>query len=237
MTSFASVRNLVHRAGGRTVLEVESLLLESGTIHALLGHNGAGKTTLLRLLSGIDKPTNGDIRLGFAASDLIICFQRPYLFRGTVRHNVEYGLRARAMRIAEKHVNKILDQLGVAELLTRNARELSSGESQRVALARALVCRPHGLLLDEPTANLDTPSVSAIEGAIRAFCADGATVVIATHMIECVKRLQARVHRMDSGRIVDQNANELQMSPLDLTKAASLSLTCVAGSGEATYVR
>ena len=202
------IEGLMHRIGDRCVLDLESLRLTGGTVYALIGHNGAGKTTLLRILAGLDKPTEGALRLHIDNRDVILCFQQPHLFYGSVARNIEYGLRLRGRRM-DAAAQEVIGQLGLRPFLDRNARGLSSGETQRVALARALVCRPKLLLLDEPLANLDAVSAEAIERQIRAFRSNGGSVVCATHIAESVYRLAAEVLAIDHGRLVEAQINNV----------------------------
>ena len=134
---------------GRVVVEVEAIEVRAGEVLALLGPNGAGKSTLMRLLAGLEKPERGrlyykgravepgDRELRAAA---VAVLQRPYLWRGTVRYNVEYGLRVRGIPAAERRsrAGAALDTLGARELEDVPVNALSGGEAQRVALARAL---------------------------------------------------------------------------------------------------
>ena len=152
--------------GGRQVLRDVTLELQRNHVLAVLGPNGAGKSTLFRILLLIEEADSGRVLLdgrevGPRDSDarrrIAGVFQRPWLFRGTVRANVAYGLRARSMsrNAVRDAVAPVLEALGLAQFADRSIDSLSGGEAQRVALARALVLRPDVLLLDEPTANLD----------------------------------------------------------------------------------
>src|SRR5207247_1968374 len=95
--------------------------------------------------------------------------QRPILFRGTVRDNLEFGLRARGIRRTE--VNRLIEnvaaRLGIARLLQRQRRGLSDGEVQRVAVARSLVIEPDVLLLDEPASSADRAAAQTLYRALE----------------------------------------------------------------------
>jgi len=152
--------------GARQALRDVSLDLQRNRVLAVLGPNGAGKSTLFRILLLIEDADRGRVLLDGrevgpqdtdARRRIAGVFQRPWLFRGTVRANAAYGLRARGMSRREvgDAVAPVLDALGLEQLADRPVDSLSGGEAQRVALARALVLQPDVLLLDEPTANLD----------------------------------------------------------------------------------
>jgi molybdopterin-binding protein len=181
---------------------------------AVLGPNGSGKSTLFRLLLLLEQPDSGVLRFGgkeLRAGDLETrrrmagVFQQPYLFSGTVRKNVEYGLRARGVTEEERteRVDRALRDLGLAELTERNVRQLSGGEAQRVALARTLVLDPEVLLLDEPTANLDVTVQRQFRADLaRVVRAHARSVILITHDPADAFALADRIAVMQEGRIV-----------------------------------
>jgi tungstate transport system ATP-binding protein len=196
---------------GRAILDLAALAIAARRVTAVIGSNGAGKSTLLRLLAFLLAPNRGTVTFagapvawhGAALSALrrrvTYVGAAPYLFHGSVRHNVAFGLRARGRRDPAA-VRRALDAVGAAPLLERAAGTLSSGETQRVALARALACAPEVLLFDEPTANVDRASVPLIESALARLPAEGCTVVFATHDADQAQRLADAVIRLDAGR-------------------------------------
>lgn len=156
---------------------------------------------------------------------MVMVFQKPALFKASVWGNVAYGLLIRmplhkrfherftrlsqGLRIMTKQsevqerVKRVLETVELSGFERRDALTLSGGEAQRVALARALVVDPEILFLDEPTANLDPRNVAIIESVIRDINRAGTTVVLATHNIGQVKRLQGRAALLLGGRIVE----------------------------------
>ena len=219
--------------GARTVLHIDKLNVGPGEVLGLLGPTGAGKSTLLRLLAAVESLTAGALRLGdypLGDSDVpldlrrrvSLVFQRPLLLAGSVRANVEYGLRLRGQRRPDGEVQAVLESLGLNKLAERSARTLSGGETQMVALARALVLRPEILLLDEPTNNLDPARVALVEQVL----ADdhrrrGTTVVWATHNLFQARRVADRTALLLDGRLVEAAPTEAFFdSPKDPRTAA-----------------
>src|SRR5262245_52636727 len=200
---------------GRTVLDVERLDVHAGEVLCLVGPTGAGKSTLLRLLAGLERPAAGRLSFGRHRLDegalplgvqrtLTLVFQRPLLLAGTVRANVEYGLRLRRAPNRAARAQAALERLGLAALASRTARTLSGGEAQLVALARALALEPEVLLLDEPTAHLDPARVALVEGVLQEVHRRGtATVVWATHNLFQARRVAGRVALLLDGRLVE----------------------------------
>ncbi len=204
---------LQRRYAGRLVLDVQRLQVHTGEVLAVLGPNGAGKSTLFRLLLLLERPDAGRIRL--AGRDVVAgdpqargrvagVFQRPYLFSGTVRHNLEFGLKAIGLAAAERQrrMGPPLAELGLAGMEDRDVRSLSGGEAQRVALARALVLDPDVLLLDEPTANLDvTIQRKFREDLSRVTREHARSVVLITHDPSDAFALADRVAVLQAGRV------------------------------------
>lgn len=205
---------------GAFALHVENLEVRRGEVCALLGPTGAGKSTLLRLLTGLENADGGRLllengSLGFRQRTLAdrrrltLVFQRPLLLSGTVRYNVEYGLRLRRHAKSADKVNAVLDRLGLARFAGQNAHTLSGGQTQLVALARALVIEPEILLLDEPTAHLDPAHVALVESAIHEEQSKRcATVVWATHNLFQARRVSNRAALLLNGRLVEEAPTE-----------------------------
>ena len=202
--------------GQRTVVDVAALELRRGEVLAVLGPNGAGKSTLLRLLLLLERPDAGrifldgqEVRAGDVAARrrMAAVFQRPFLFTGTVRYNVGFGLAARGMRgpECERRAAAALTAVGLGSLADAAVATLSGGEAQRVALARALVLSPELLALDEPTANLDvTVRRRFREDLERLVRAKERSVLVVTHDPADAFSLADRIAVMEAGRIVQQ---------------------------------
>jgi multiple sugar transport system ATP-binding protein len=153
-------------ADGTVAVNDLDLTIEERAFVTLLGPSGCGKTTTLRMVAGLEQPTRGVIRLGERVlndvppvrRDIAMVFQSYALYpHMTVRGNLEYPLRKRAMPGPERttRVARIAEQLQLGPLLERKPRQLSGGQQQRVALGRAMIRDPELFLLDEPLSNLD----------------------------------------------------------------------------------
>src|SRR6266849_9921274 len=207
-----------HRYDGRLVLDLERFTVPPGAAIAIVGPNGSGKSTLLRLLALLERPTEGTVLWDGAVASgrdapraraavrrrVTLVEQRPVLFRGTVRENVEFGLRVRgAGRAALRRVtDAVAARLGLAPLLNRRRHELSDGEVQRVAVARALAVRPDVLLLDEPVSSADRAAANALYQALAAErAARPLTVCIASHQLEEAYRWADSIRALAEGRL------------------------------------
>lgn len=232
-----SARGLRHEVGGRAILDIPSFEIPAEAMLAVLGPNGAGKSTLMRILAGLRTPTAGALEFrpasaatesdpltGEAAAEALrlrsaFVFQSPHMWTGTVRRNIELGLRFRKMEPAdiERRVDSITRQLGLEKLLERNAGELSGGETQRVALARALVLDPEVLFLDEPSSNLDAEAHAALrEDLDRVARARAGAIVLATHERSDAFYLADTIAVLREGRLVQSGTPaELFENPAD----------------------
>jgi tungstate transport system ATP-binding protein len=215
------LRDVRRQHGPAFALEIDRLEVRAGEVLALVGPTGAGKSTLLRLLAGLDAPERGSLRFDggpFEAPNLplsvlrriTMVHQRPLPLAGSVRFNVEYGLRLRNRRGFAVRVDALLDRLGLTRIAARSAAMLSGGEMQLVAVARALVVDPDVLLLDEPTAHLDPARVGLVEETVREAWRDrGTTIVWATHNHFQARRVADRTALLLGGRIVEAAATDL----------------------------
>ncbi|NLF96994.1 MAG: ATP-binding cassette domain-containing protein [Candidatus Riflebacteria bacterium] len=202
--------------GGRAIVDIERLAIESGKIYALTGPNGAGKTTLLQMLAFIDRPDAGTIKFagGLVEYDekhlqplrrrVVMVDQQPILFSMSVFANVELPLKLRNVKPAERKalVEEALRKVDMLAYSDALGGRLSGGEIQRVAFARALVCRPEVLLLDEPTSNIDKQHQPIIEELIRkAGSEEGVSIIFSTHNLQLADQLANRHLTMESGRV------------------------------------
>jgi NitT/TauT family transport system ATP-binding protein len=178
------------------VLEDVELKLREGEIVALLGRSGSGKSTLLRIVSGLLKPTAGDVlwrgtKLTGPAEGVAMVFQSFALFPWlTVQENVELGLEARGVSRVEreKRAEQAIDLIGLGGFESAYPKELSGGMRQRVGLARALVVYPDLLLMDEPFSALDVLTAETLRTDLIDLWSDGKlpvkSVLMVTHNIE-----------------------------------------------------
>lgn len=152
-------------ADGTYALDDFSVRIESGEIVCVLGESGCGKTTLLRLLSGLEKPTAGELYfddvlysdLPLKQRDTAVVFQEYVLYpKMTVWENVAAALQRYELprEEEERKIYKTLSELGLLSMKNRLPRDLSGGQQQRVALARAMVRNPSLFLFDEPLSNI-----------------------------------------------------------------------------------
>ena len=167
----------------------------------LVGRNGAGKTTLLRVLYGLTALSSGRVTWdrAVAAQDMAFVFQSPVLLRRSVLQNLTLPLHLRGQR-DRGQVQTWAGRMGLTGLLDRQADCLSGGEKQRVALARAFLTAPRRIVLDEPTANLDRAATRQVEAMLQDQMAGGGEVILSTHSVGQLERMQGAVVFMDGGR-------------------------------------
>ena len=199
-------------------LEDFNLKIEDGEFVFITGSSGAGKTTFTKLLIKEEKPTSGSILVDGKKVGRLGFFRLPYYRRlfgfvfqdfrlfpdMTVYENVAYAMRAVGERRKEidKKVPLILKVVGLEDKRDRFPSSISGGEQQRVALARALTNNPKYLVADEPTGNIDPERSLEIMEMFRKINAMGKTVIVVTHETELVKNFNARVVKIDQGRVV-----------------------------------
>ncbi|MER6910857.1 ABC transporter ATP-binding protein [Streptomyces sp. NPDC000594] len=173
------------------------LALPRGSFTAVMGPSGSGKSTFLQCAAGLDRPTEGSVRLGgteltelkenqltvLRRTRLGFVFQAFNLLPSlTVEENVLLPTRLAGDRPDRRRAAEVLTQVGLGDKGHRRPAELSGGQQQRVALARALVTRPDVVFADEPTGALDSTTAAEVLGLLRsAVDRLGATVVMVTH--------------------------------------------------------
>ncbi|MBV5264889.1 ATP-binding cassette domain-containing protein [Pinisolibacter aquiterrae] len=198
---------LTRRFGELEVLRGIDLDIAAGRFVAIVGRSGCGKSTLLRLLSGLDRPSGGELAFGAGEDDDVVprlMFQEPRLLPwARVVDNVAVGLgRDRDAPDGRLRVASALAAVGLAEKAEAWPAVLSGGQKQRVALARALVSRPRFLALDEPLGALDALTRIGMQSLLeRVWLAQGFTAVLVTHDVGEAIALADRVVMIEEGRV------------------------------------
>jgi cell division transport system ATP-binding protein len=199
-----------------------NLHLDAGELAFLTGHSGAGKSTLLKLLMLLERPTSGALlingknvsrlsnyRIPSYRRQLGVVFQdHQLLMDRTVFDNVALPLQVAGYSRKEtgRRVRAALDSVSLLSKEKQSPLALSGGEQQRVGIARAVVHKPRILLADEPTGNLDPELSAEIMNLFQRFQGVGVTVLIATHDIDLINRLNHRIIRLEQGSVADERA-------------------------------
>lgn len=214
------VKGLSKAYGDVRALRGIDLVVQGGTLTALLGPSGCGKTTTLQIIAGFLSADGGTVALGDQRIDDLppnrrnigVVFQEHALFPHlTVHENVAFGLRMRRVDkdTRNERVQNALDLVHLGGMDSRYPRELSGGQQQRVALARAIVIEPSVLLLDEPLSSLDRNLREALRLEIQRIQeSTGTTTVYVTHDQEEAMALSDVVVIMDEGEVLQSGPPE-----------------------------
>jgi ABC-2 type transport system ATP-binding protein len=215
MTVVVRAESLCKRFGEVMAVEDLSFALEAGTITGFLGPNGAGKTTTLRMLLGLAAPTTGRA-LVFGADYTEL--EGPALRIGAVLEATDFHpgrcgrdhLRTlgRAAGLSDARADEVLRLVELADAARRRVKGYSLGMRQRLGLAAALLGDPELLVLDEPANGLDPEGVRWLRDFLRAFAAEGRTVLISSHVLAEVAQTVDQVLIINRGRLVVESSLE-----------------------------
>ncbi len=198
---------------GRPAVDGLDLTVPAGAFYGLLGPNGAGKTTTLRMVAGLMRPDAGTVRVhGIDALADPMAAKRitawlpddPLLYDKLTP--VEYlgfvaGLWSVEPARARARADALLDRLDLAPHRAQRCESFSRGMKQKVALAGALIHEPKLLILDEPLTGLDAGAARTVKAILGECVADGATVILTTHILEVAERLASRIGIIRHGRL------------------------------------
>lgn len=213
------VKTFTTPAGSFKALRGIDLQIKKGEFVAVVGKSGSGKSTLLNMLTGIDRPTSGEVfagqtaihhlsegkTAGWRGRNVGIVFQFFQLLPTlTVVENIMLAMDfCKTFPVGERKPRALilLDQVGIAEQAYKLPAMLSGGEQQRVAIARAMANDPPIIVADEPTGNLDTETATAIFQLLKAQASMGKTVIVVTHDQDLAAQINRTITLVD-GRIV-----------------------------------
>ena len=219
------VKNIYKHYGKQRVLNGLSLSISKGEIVSVVGSSGSGKTTLLRILSGLEIPESGSIKLDDAVvnrSDIFIppekrncslVFQDYALFPNmTMLENIYFG---KGSKNNKEVVSELIRVTNIKNILNKYPHECSGGEQQRIALVRSMATQPNLILMDEPLSNLDFHLKSKISLMISDIIKRyNTTAIIVTHDIMDAMKISDRIIVINNGIIIqDGSPKEIYDSP------------------------
>jgi len=215
-------------AGGVTVLEDITLTMRPGEFVGVVGPSGSGKSTLLNMITGIDRPTQGEVYVGGQAVHALsenqlahwrgrnvgVVFQFFQLLPTlTILENVMLPMdfcNVYRRRQRKEQAIILLEQVGIADQAHKLPNALSGGQQQRAAIARALANDPAVIVADEPTGNLDTATADEVFALFEDLVSRGKTMLVVTHDRELSARMGRVIHLLD-GRIHRDQHNGRQV--------------------------
>jgi branched-chain amino acid transport system ATP-binding protein len=221
--SLLHVEDVTVQFGGVTAVDHASFEVERATVTGLIGPNGAGKTTCFNVITGLQKPTSGRVRM----DDVVLTrlpvhrrarkgvgrtFQRLEAFGSlTVRENVRTALDIHEgvrgwfngqSGAGNRRVDQLLDRVGIADYADERADSVPTGTARLLELARALACDPRLLLLDEPSSGLDETETADFGTLLLELADEGKTVLMVEHDMDLVMSVCSTIHVLDFGVVI-----------------------------------
>lgn len=216
------VQNLTKKYGKKdtevVALDNVSFSVEKGEFIAIVGASGSGKSTLLHLMGGVDKPTSGKVFINdkdiyqLSKDDLAVFRRREigiiYQFYNlipilNVKENILLPCNLDGKKVEEKHLQEIIELLGLSNREEHLPNQLSGGQQQRVAIGRAIINNPSIILADEPTGNLDSKSSKEIIELLKKSNKKyNQTILLITHDMSIAEQAD-RIIKIQDGKIVN----------------------------------
>lgn len=207
------------RLGNQQIFSGVNLHVSSGELVCVMGKSGVGKSSLLNLIHMEAFPNRGKIEVAQYHSDTIRPKEIPFFRRKVsmifqdfqlledrdVYANVAFALHATGYKRSriKRRVFEVLAEVGLSHRRNHMIQQLSGGEQQRVAIARSLANEPYVLLADEPTGNLDPEASDDIHQLLKRINVRGMTILMVTHKIETVEKLNSRMLTIQNGKITE----------------------------------
>lgn len=204
------LKNVTKKYGNFTAVNDVSFKIEKGEIVGFLGQNGAGKTTTMKMITGLAEPTEGEIfidgekitrnsrkKIGYMPENT------PLYQDLTVKEFINYMAELKCLKKQERkdQVEKLINDLSLADVQNKLIRNISRGYKQRVSMAGALVGNPEILILDEPTVGLDPKQIIEIRSLIKSL-RKNYTVFLSSHILSEISQMCQKVIILNKGKIV-----------------------------------
>lgn len=207
MTDILTTKELGKNFKNKHVLGQLNIHVPEGKIYCIMGPNGAGKSTLLKMISGIEKPTEGSIIFkgkGWKREDLKAIgslIEEPGLFDNlTVEDNIK--LKLKLHHVENKDQEQILNTLGFGDHNQEKVKGFSTGMRQRLGIALAFMGNPDLVVLDEPTNGLDTFGIHELRELLMLEKKQGKTIIIASHMLSEIQKVADRIAILGNGELL-----------------------------------
>ena len=204
------LKNVTKKYGNFTAVNDVSFKIEKGEIVGFLGQNGAGKTTTMKMITGLAEPTEGEIfidgekitrnsrkKIGYMPENT------PLYQDLTVKEFINYMAELKCLKKQERkeQVEKLINDLSLADVQNKLIRNISRGYKQRVSMAGALVGNPEILILDEPTVGLDPKQIIEIRNLIKSLRKNH-TVFLSSHILSEISQMCQKVIILNKGKII-----------------------------------
>lgn len=207
MNDILTTKELGKNFKHKRVLDQINLNVPTGKIYCIMGPNGAGKSTLLKIISGIEKPTEGVVTFkdkNWKREDLKVIgslIEEPGLFDNlTVKENIK--LKLKLHRVENKNQEQILNTLGFGDHNQEKVKGFSTGMRQRLGIALAFMGNPDLVILDEPTNGLDTFGIHELRELLMLEKKQGKTIIIASHMLSEIQKVADRIAILGDGKLL-----------------------------------
>ncbi|WP_278415124.1 ABC transporter ATP-binding protein [Lactobacillus taiwanensis] len=207
MTDILTTKELGKNFKNKHVLSRINIHVPEGKIYCIMGPNGAGKSTLLKMISGIEKPTEGVINFkgeNWKREDLKVIgslIEEPGLFDNlTVEDNIK--LKLKLHHVENKDQEQILNTLGFGDHNQERVKGFSTGMRQRLGIALAFMGNPDLVVLDEPTNGLDTFGIHELRELLMLEKKQGKTIIIASHRLSEIQKVADRIAILGNGELL-----------------------------------
>lgn len=206
MDYILQTKQLSKKYQDKLALDKVSIHIPENSVYGLLGPNGAGKSTLLKIISGIAKPSAGEVLFEEHRwnrddiADIGALIETPPIYPNlTAYENMK--IRAMIYDVDEKRINEILELVGLQGEKKKRAGKFSLGMKQRLGIAVSILNNPKFLILDEPTNGLDPFGIEELRGLIRGFVESGITVLISSHILSEIQLIADYIGILSDGEL------------------------------------